>query len=243
MRPLRLVTLNTWKCDGAYVQRLAAMEAGLASLAPDVIALQEVFAAPDTGYDTAAYLARSLGMEAAVLPLRRKIRVVDGQPVVSASGLAVLSRLPLRSHRSLQLTADKRDGERAALFADLDIDGRVLTVACLHLTHLAKAAALRQRQWREVETALAKYPMAVAAGDFNAPTEALDLGGRFVDSRQACGEALRPTLVGSPACIDHVLFSADDGLRPIQWRTALSDPYAGVVPSDHLAVVVDFATN
>lgn len=31
---LRLVTLNTWKGDGAYAKRLAAMTAGLAALSP-----------------------------------------------------------------------------------------------------------------------------------------------------------------------------------------------------------------
>jgi endonuclease/exonuclease/phosphatase family metal-dependent hydrolase len=246
MRQLRLVTLNTWKCDGAYVKRLAAMERGLASLNPDVIALQEVFAAPDAGYDTAAALAQSLDMEMATLPMRRKVRVVEDRAADSTSGLAVLSRWPIKLSRAVQLTADKRDGERAALLADLEMGGRKLTVACLHLTHLRKADDLRRRQWREVATALAECRTALAAGDFNASADAFGLaGGRFTDSREACGAPSRSTLIAgaASACIDHVLFSVDGGLKPTHWQTALGEPSpdGGVAPSDHLAVVVDFA--
>jgi endonuclease/exonuclease/phosphatase family metal-dependent hydrolase len=246
MRGLRLVTLNTWKGDGAYSERVAAMTAGLTSLNPDVIALQEVFAAPEAGYDTAAQLARSLGMTASVLPMRRKVRAVEGRSVDSTSGLAVLSRLPVRSSRSVPLMADRRDGERAALLADLEMDGRTLTVACLHLTHLRGADDLRRRQWREVGDALAECRIAVAAGDFNASADVFDLiGGRFADSRRACGEPPRSTLIAdaSSACIDHVFFSTTGGLKPTHWQTALGDPNpdTGVTPSDHLAVVTDFA--
>jgi endonuclease/exonuclease/phosphatase family metal-dependent hydrolase len=241
MRPLRLATLNTWKGDGAYCQRLAAMTAGLTALNPDVIALQEVLAAPDAGCDTAGHLAKALDMTASVLPLRHKIREVEGRAVDSTSGLALLSRLPVRASRPLSLTGDKRDGERAALIADLEVDGQMLTVACLHLTHLRQAAELRRQQWREVEAALASSPIAVAAGDFNAPVETLDLAAsRFADSRQTCGDPSRSTFIADAAgpCIDHVLFA---GLKPTGWQTALGEADAdGITPSDHLAVVADF---
>ena len=35
---LRIVTLNTWKGDGAYRARLEAMAVGLATLQPDLVA-------------------------------------------------------------------------------------------------------------------------------------------------------------------------------------------------------------
>lgn len=238
---VRLVTLNTWKGDGAYTQRLAAMAAGLRALAPDLLALQEALAAPAAGYDTAAYLAAALGLTAATLPLRRKPRTVEGRVIDSTSGLAVLSRWPIRAQRTVPLTSDPRDGERAALVAEIDAPGRPITVACVHLTHLADADELRWREWREVQAAVAGRDAAIVAGDFNAAIEIFDLGG-FTDSRQACGEAETPTYVDSTlaACIDHVLFR---GLKATAWRTALAEapPGCDVCASDHRAVVVDLA--
>ena len=239
----RIVTLNTWKCDGDYAARLATMARGIAALAPDVVALQEAFAAPEAGHDTAACLARALSMAVTSLPLRRKYRALGGRSLSSTSGLAILSPSPARAQRSVFVTDDPRDGERAALIAECAIANRVVTLACLHLTHLDGEDELRRRQWREIEVALAQAKPAIVAGDFNAPIETFGLGtSRFADSRQACGEPARPT-TDEPAvgCIDHVLFSRDGGLRPLRWTTALTEPgTTGVAASDHRAVVVDF---
>jgi endonuclease/exonuclease/phosphatase family metal-dependent hydrolase len=240
---LRLVTLNTWKGDGAYQKRLVAMAAGLASLSPDIVALQEVLLAPDAGYDTAAYLATALGLHAANAPGRRKPREVEGRTVESASGLALLSRFPIRSQRSMPLTKDPRNGDRAALIAKVEVHGGSLTVACLHFTHFHDANDVRRRQWEETQLAVAGAATVLVAGDFNSSIDLFDLG-RFIDSRQACGEPDRSTLVDSPSgqAIDHILFTAGRGLTTTGWRTALGSPPPGcdVTPSDHLAVVADF---
>ena len=245
---LRVITLNTWKGDGPYLRRLAAMTAGLAALSPDIVALQETLAAPEAGYDTAAHLAARLGMTAATLPLRRKLRTVEGRRLESTSGLAVLARGPIRASRSVQLPDDPRDGERGALIAEIEMQARPITVACVHLTHLADADDLRRRQWQEVTAAVTGRGAAIVAGDFNAPIETFDLGGAgFADSRQACGHAPTSTLVDDPSgpCIDHVLFSPNRGLAAAGWRTALgaAPPGCDVVPSDHRAVVADFTVD
>lgn len=242
---MRVATLNTWKGDGDYAARLAAMAAGLAAVRPDIVALQEVLKAPEAGHDTVGHIGHALNLTAAVLPLRRKVRTVDGRAVDSTSGLALLSRAPLRNPRSVPLTSDPRDGERAALIADMEMDGRTVAVACLHLTHLPDADELRRQQWREVEAALGTGSTVIVAGDFNAPVELFALsGGRFADSREVCGEPVQSTVLGddAPASFDHVLFSPGRGLVPTRWRTALGEPPSGttVTPSDHLAVVVDF---
>jgi endonuclease/exonuclease/phosphatase family metal-dependent hydrolase len=234
---LRIVTLNTWKGDGAYTKRLAAMALGLAALSPDIVALQEVLAAPAAGCDTAAALASALGLRLAVLPLRRKARIVEGRTVESTSGLAVLSREPIRAQRSVPLATDPRDGERTALIADV----AGLTVACVHFTHLTDGDELRRLQWQEVEAAVAGSSAVIVAGDFNAPIEMFDLRDGFIDSRQACDAPATPTFIGDGpgACVDHIVLR---GLTATGWRTALGValPGSDVRPSDHLAVVADF---
>jgi endonuclease/exonuclease/phosphatase family metal-dependent hydrolase len=76
---MRIVSLNTWKCDGPYRQRLGLMAEELAALAPDVLLLQEVFATEDGHADTAAFLAQALAMHVIVSPARRKHRLFEGQ--------------------------------------------------------------------------------------------------------------------------------------------------------------------
>ncbi len=241
---MRLVTLNTWKGDCDYSLRLADMADGLAALHPDIVTLQEALGAPAAGHDTAGTLAARLNMAVTALPLRRKRRTVDRETVESTSGLAVLSRWPVLSQREVPLTADPRDGERAALIADLDVDGRTVTVACVHFTHLRDADELRRRQWHEVVAALPNDRPVIVAGDFNAPIETFDLSERrFADARQACGEPVQSTVLGdAPASYDHVLFATGRGLKPVCWQTALREPQPGTTqtPSDHAAVVVDF---
>lgn len=73
MSALRVVTLNTAKCDQPYWRRLALMWHQLAALSSDVIALQECFACQDRA-DTTQMLARLLGMSLAWAPARRKVR-------------------------------------------------------------------------------------------------------------------------------------------------------------------------
>jgi endonuclease/exonuclease/phosphatase family metal-dependent hydrolase len=237
---MRVITLNTWKGDGAYTQRLAAMAAGLHALAPDIVALQEALAAPAAGHDTAAHLATALGLDAATLPLRRKPRTVEGRVIDSTSGLVVLSRWPIRAQRAVPLTSDLRDGERAALIVEVAAPRRPISIACVHFTHLANADELRRREWQEVQAAVAGCQTVIVAGDFNAPIEIFALGG-FTDSRQACGAAAAPTYVDatSAVCIDHVLCR---GLTATGWRAALGEapPGCDVCASDHRAVVVDF---
>ncbi len=168
---MRIVTLNTWKCDGDYRERLKTMVEVLHRLLPDVVMLQEVFASEVARTDTAAYLARALDMVATAAPARRKPRWFEGRVVDSTSGLALLTRQPPREHHVMQLPSDERDGERVAQLARLSHRGQGFWLANLHLTHLADASLLRTRQLQAAlsswQTHASSYPL-VLGGDFNA---------------------------------------------------------------------------
>jgi len=239
---MRLISLNSWKCDGAYARRLSLMGSGLAGLAPDLVALQEVFIAPALGGNTARFLAAALEMQAAVLPLRRKERrLADiGQGVDSWSGLAILSRWPILSQRAIPLPSDPRDGERAALAVEIDCAGRRIWVIALHLTHLTDGEALRREQWEHVVAAAADFPTVLVAGDFNASADLFGVEERFIDCRRHLGQGPRSTLIGGGPgdCIDHILFSRDGELTPVRCQEAMTD--AAQAASDHCAVVADF---
>ncbi|MBA4255976.1 MAG: hypothetical protein C0445_08895 [Polaromonas sp.] len=251
--PFRLVTFNTWKCDGAYALRLQAMTRQLGLLAPDVVALQECFASADGALDTAGHLARALGLHSVVAQARPKTRLCDGVSTPSRSGMALLSRWPVRAHLVLPLPSDPADGERTALLCQLDAGPRTLTVANVHLTHLPWAQAMRQQQLRTV----LDHPWMrvltdalVVCGDFNAPLHADEIrhftvpSGVWVDAPRAAGlhpKTTCPADHGPRADLDHVLSHA---ATPLRWRGAFlalnqPDGATGVWASDHVAVCVD----
>lgn len=241
---MRVVTLNTWKGDGAYGARLAAMAHGLQRLRPDVVLLQEVLDAPSLGLHTANALAGHLRLNAINLPLREKRRDVEGRRVDSRSGLAVLSRHPVRASLSIPLPSAPQDGERAALVVEVTTPHGPLTVTNLHLTHLDQPD-LRQRQLAAAQ-AVAKRPgTALIGGDFNAEVDCLPLAGSgWRDCRTELGQPRRSTLVGQPdgPCLDHLLWSGH-GREPKSWRVDLDHvcDQGRPVCSDHCAVVVDLA--
>ncbi len=245
MTRLRIATLNTWKGDGDYPARLAAMIDGLTAENPDLIALQECLACPALGFDTAKALAEALGFDRATLDLRRKARRIGAIRADSTSGLAILSRWPIVGRHAAPLPEHPDDGDRAALLAEIQSPHGPIILGSVHLTHLNQAADLRQAQWQRLIEAAPDSDTVFLCGDFNAPAESFDLAASgFADSRTQCGTPARSTVIGAPsaACIDLVLFSDPGRWRPTAWQTALDRPRPphGVTPSDHTAVIADF---
>lgn len=251
--PIRLVTLNSWKCDGAYRLRVQAMAMQLRQLAPDVVAIQESFASLDGQHDTARTLAQALGMHCVLAPARRKHRACEGLTLDSHSGLAVLSKWPVTRHAVLPLPSEPADGERIALLCQLRAGAHTLNVANIHLTHLDGAHALRRLQ---LHTVLA-HPWlntpddaAVVCGDFNAPLGPDAQPGSlapppdWLDAARA-GGLLRKVTCPAPGTegldLDHVLSRAT---APLRWHSAhialnQRDATTGACPSDHFAVCAD----
>lgn len=240
---MRIVTLNTWKNEGDYDRRLALMGEGLAGLDPDVILLQEAFACE--GADTALALATRLGLSACCFPARTKRRSHRGCPVPSSSGLAILSRAPVRA-QARALVSDPRDGERIAVLAETAGGLRLLN---LHLTHLGgdRGRDLRARQlaealvWAEEEGA---GPL-VVGGDLNAPLDdpALAALRRRAPQTRDTGATLIAGGGRPFEAIDHLALIDPSGRLTIA-RTflALNAPDdTGAFPSDHAAVVADLA--
>ena len=250
---LVVMTLNTWKGDGAYKARLRLMAEEVGRLDLDILLLQECFAAPELGHDTTAALAGATGFHSANWAGRSKVRLCEGAEAVSTSGLAVLSRHPIRRWRTVPLPSDPRDGERAALFAEIDHPAGAILAVCLHLTHLRDAQALRRRQFESIMTELAGVSpatMVIVGGDFNAAADAAEFmnakspsGGRLVDCRQLAGLPAAATCAGNGdgACIDHILvrvWQDMEDCRVVNVSTVLDRPApeTGLLASDHFGV-------
>ena len=231
---LRLVTLNTWKCDGNLSARLPLMADGLASLDADVVCLQECFASypgaahPDTAHstppsaarasacgvmDTALYLSRRLRSRLFHAPARWKVRTIGRTSIPSTSGLAVLVRGEALDMDVLELPSDPRDGQRIAQGVVIRRERVSLRVVNLHLSHLRDGDALRASQLRAVLDRFADDSMpTILAGDFNATFDAPALSAARsrddLDLGPEAPERWPATLLGGEArarAIDHVL--------------------------------------
>jgi len=249
---LRLVSINTWKCDGDYPARMAVLARQLAALAPDVVALQESFATVDGSFDTAAALARHLDMAYGFVPERRKPRLVGGRLLDSHSGLAVLSRRPADEQLALPLPSTTEDGGRSAQLMRWQQGGRYLVIGNVHLSHLSDGGHLRQQQLE----CLLGHPwfdernVALVCGDFNVELSAPEF--RAVLARPRCwqnacaGLAAKTTYRpsdGSARDLDHILLGPGGAARIVDASVVLDapDPETGEMASDHCGVSAEIA--
>ena len=250
---LRVVTLNTWKCEGDYRARLPRMADGLRALDADLLCLQEVFACAAPAADTAAWLAEALGMHAVATPARHGPRPFEGGPVPSSSGLAMLARTALPEPERIPLPSDARDGERIAQAVRLETARGPLRVANLHLTHLRDGAALRQRQLEHLltraEDPTGALPL-VLAGDFNATPGAPELAPLRAHPAGDWGPEDPDRVLGTvplgmpgrpPRPVDHVVLLHGAPALRIRRRRRVLDAAdgAGGYASDHAGVLVD----
>lgn len=251
---LSLLTLNTWKADGDYTERLRRLSEGLRRLRPDVIALQECFLSEDGQADTARDLALALGHHVSVVRARGKRRLYRGREVMSHSCLAVLSRWPIVQSTDLALPTSAQDGGRLAQVVRLAAGEVALTLANVHLTHVSDTD-LRRRQLRAVMQhlqGLGPSGLTVLAGDCNEEADGPALCGaaeHLQDAVAAWGHGREPTHwdeQGQGRVLDHVF------VLPHLSQRALRVIGAGVVlpaqpqgmpqpTSDHSAVWVRWA--
>lgn len=251
---MRIVTLNTWKCDGDYDRRLVRMADGLGALVPDVVCLQECFAAPTEGADTARALAQATGLRVLATPNRSKLRTFRGRPVTSSSGLAVLVDDDEARLSVLRLPPEQRDPDRVAQLVRLSTRWGACVVANLHLTHVRHAETTRRRQLEAVLSAVdavrGRAP-ALICGDFNAsPVDAALLPlrqRRDLDWGTPDPAALPSTLphARGAGAVDHVLLLGGGAWSwRLRGRTNVLDAADGdgVRPSDHAGVLVDVET-
>jgi endonuclease/exonuclease/phosphatase family metal-dependent hydrolase len=232
---VRLVTLNTWKNEGAYPRRLELMAEGLAGLDPDVLLLQEVFIG--AGWDSAGWLASRLGLHACTVPARLKVRPHAGRMQLCASGMAILTRWPTTA-RSHHLPSDPRDGERVAM--SIDSPGGKTRILNLHLTHLPgqQGDDLRARQLAAALGWARREPCGqlIIGGDLNAPASAPCLGGLW--GRSPPPPEIGSTTHGTGPAIDHLVMIG--GGLPQGRRVLTHSDDEGILPSDHCGLLVEW---
>lgn len=252
-----LITINTWKCDGDYYPRRQALATGL-HLHPDarIILCQECFRTIDEKVDTLSFLSAALNMPGYSVPCRRKHRSLSGKMTDSFSGLGILTNLPVRKQKEIDLPSNPSDGGRKAQILTVEIlPGVSMLIVNVHLTHLRNSEALRIRQLetvlQEIRCSGADYR--IIGGDFNAEIFSTEIQllkerGQIADCYQlGSGREPRRTLLSSmkstPQCVDH-LFVSRPAAKPYPLFTRAQiildrpDEHSGLFPSDHFGIRV-----
>jgi hypothetical protein len=254
---LRVVSLNTWKCDGDYLQRLPIMASGLRALEPDIVVLQEVFRSINGRWDTAAYLAESLQMRASCSWARRKPRWLQGAWHDSESGMAMLCNRPVLDQWTLRLPSSEQDGERNAQLFAFEDAAETFWLANLHLTHLPDAHALRLAQWRAVWSHAALTQLSGSlwmVGDFNtaltpaykwleppSPWRAEDTFAELQQGHKLTHKGENGVLHNLDQCLR--MWRVSRGKRTaINAQVVLRTPDAvtGLLASDHFGLLIDW---
>jgi endonuclease/exonuclease/phosphatase family metal-dependent hydrolase len=156
---VKIVTINILSDLSHWAQRCDLLAQGIAALAPDVVAIQEV-RLPE---NTAAWLAKQIG-----LPYVHLSPKVGWES--SREAIAILSRLPLENNGTLDLGGQRR----VAQFVQVSINDRPLVVANGHFYWQPGESPARLQQVERLMSWLAAIPGSppcVVCGDFNGTPE------------------------------------------------------------------------
>jgi endonuclease/exonuclease/phosphatase family metal-dependent hydrolase len=254
---IKIITINTWKCDGNYTLRMRLLAEQLKNLKPDIIACQECFYSDEGNADTLKFLADQLKMKHCFLPGRLKKRLFEGKWVESFSGLGILSAYPVAFVNQADLPAVPEDNDRKAQQAVICLPaGENILVTNTHLTHLQYPIGLRKIQAEALAgfvTADKSCRYQIVCGDFNAIRSSpeietfMDLTGA-IDSYKA-GKGTEPRYSPTGAYTDNKLIGVDhifalpapgNGACPefINSGVVLNipDEATGLYPSDHFGI-------
>jgi len=253
-KAISVVTLNTWKGDGAYLDRIKLIQEQAADLEADIMLLQEAFKAESCGYDTAKYLAEKLGMAFAAQPARMKVRRVDDIEVMTTSGLAVLTHGKIISNEALLLDSDPNDGDRISQFVEIKLQNSQILVVNTHLTHLENRDHLRIKQLNQTLNWISdnkKYDLIIFGGDLNCVPDSQPvswlLNTHLIETQEAChhlGRRFSTIDDGSDQKqVDYIFRLGNSRFRLEAVRRVfdLQCPTKNIYPSDHFGVWTRFS--
>ncbi|MEA3467446.1 MAG: hypothetical protein U9R57_04390 [Thermodesulfobacteriota bacterium] len=168
---LKIATINTWKCERDYEQRLDLLTDRLKEENFDILCCQESFRTVDGEHDTARTLATGLGMSYSFSAARRKKRLFSGEKVESFSGLSILTgpQTCMIYSGSFPLPDTCKAKGSAAQFAIIRKNGDAVLIVNLFLSHLKK----KNMRIKQLQTILShpvmekQYGAILVCGDIN----------------------------------------------------------------------------
>lgn len=225
-RTMRVLTLNCWNISPPFEERMALIRAGIETLAPDLVALQEIIVRRD-GFDQAAIILDGLGYHrvfgaairwdhtGALLPLH-------DTAAADAAGNVLAARWPIARSALHPLPGVDGEERRSALLALVDTPAGALPFITTHLEWRFDQGHVRERQVLVLARLVADWrrdaPLPVImAGDFNAEPDATEM--RFLRGLA--------TLDGRSTYFQDAWHVGADGARGVTWDNR--NPYAATM--------------
>ena len=208
---MRVATLNLWGAREPLSRRLEVAAAGLGSLAPDVVMVQEVRAG-DGLTNTAERLAALLGAgwrAAYATALAGGPGTFGAGSPAGEEGLAILSRHAIVDRREQELPDARPTERRILLSARVDLGPAAVWCHTTHLHYRLGDGVARERQVVAIDDAVRAIGSGphILAGDFNAAPDCDEI--RFL--------AGRTTLAGRRAVWQDAFARARPGERGDTW--------------------------
>jgi endonuclease/exonuclease/phosphatase family metal-dependent hydrolase len=164
-----ILSLNTWKCEAGYFNRIKVINKELKELQPDIITFQEAFETSDGSISTTYDVASQLQMHSISSKSRLKKRICEGDDVNSYSNVSILSSYPFEYSKIIPLCSSPKDGGRDALLGIVVINNQRIAIVSIHLSHLPDIS-LKIKQLNQVINELNKIEncdIKFVCGDFN----------------------------------------------------------------------------
>lgn len=255
-RMYTIITLNTWKCDGDYEQRLKATVKEIRNYDPDILLLQESFQTSDNKFNTSLQISLETGLTSVSSLSRPKKRLLSNNYMDSFSNVSILSKFPILNSYILPLPTNAEDGGREAIMAELQLGNHQILVCSLHLSHLKNQDQLRHDQLMHIlehPQVNKTYDGILIGGDFNMEVsdEYLNMftrdGHWLYNTFKASGEKEFYTLNtrGRKVKIDHILElrKSGPGITVNHSQIVFQEPCSqtGVKVSDHNGVLLNFS--
>lgn len=242
---LRVATFNIRNINDRYEERKPLLGAAFASLAADIVGLQEVMLSEPRQDD---FLSSQLPARHYKSLVSRHERHPDWCNAILCSTGEILA------HEELRLSKG-RSAHRVLLV----VEGRTLWFANTHLHHKPEEPAIRVEQAEAIVAWMEAAPRADAAivvGDFNTPPsepayEVMTRAGYRSAMKEANGAEpavtwpsgiQAPTMDtdGDPNCLDYIWFTGQVRVRAASVAADAHPPDDPTLyPSDHFALVAD----
>ena len=237
------------------------MADGLRALEPDIVLLQEAFACPSTGDDTAVFLGEALGLHVTQFTGRQKLRQYLGLLRESSSNLALLTREPVMHSCAVRLVPCDGDEHRIMQVADVTAFGLPIRLCNAHFTHIQGPQGDKARIAQAAQLAKASEPpcrgLAIFGGDLNATPDQAAIqriaGATGLVSPEVCD--VSNTFRGGTAdetmqrqILDYLFLRKGISAPSVKFSRlyqALDAPIGShlLFPSDHAAVVADLTVS
>lgn len=252
-----LATLNTWKCDGDYLNRLDVLVKELRKTQPHILLLQEVFQSTDNIYDTSGYISEKLDYCFTSSRSRPKKRLLNNILIDSFSNVSIVSKYPILNRYVIPLPSNPEDGGREAIAAEILIDSKKILVCSVHLSHLKGGDDLRMQQLMHILNQpfmVNDYDGIFIGGDFNfiindeylagLPQTKFQIEDTHVYEIEFNGPKYTFSYGKSSRKIDHILQLCLKRKKMLEISDSkiifhIADPDYGIKASDHNGVMIN----